>query len=59
MLTVSFFFPLMAQRVQLSRFKTSTSVHCCAEPCFSTDILRDEKEIRLTVDDIIVDLEET
>ena len=30
MLTVSFFFPLIAQRVQLFRFKTSTSVHCCA-----------------------------
>lgn len=32
--TVSFFFPLMAQRVQLSRFRTSTSVHCCTETMF-------------------------
>lgn len=31
MLTVFFFFPLMAPRVQLFRFKTPTSVHCCAE----------------------------
>ena len=29
------------------------------KPCFSTDILPDEKETRLTVDDIIVDLKET
>ena len=29
------------------------------KPCFSTDILRDEKETQLTIDDIVVDLEET
>jgi hypothetical protein len=34
LLTVSFFFPRMAQRAQLSSFKTSTSVHCCAENAF-------------------------
>jgi hypothetical protein len=34
MLTVFFFFPLMTPREQLSRFKTSTSVHCCAENVF-------------------------
>ena len=49
----------MAQRVQLSRLNTLTSVHCCAETRFSTDIFLDEKETWLTVDDIVVDLEET
>jgi len=34
LLTVFFFFPLMAPRVQLSRSKTSTSVHCCAVTTF-------------------------
>jgi len=29
-LSVFFFFPVMAPRVQLSKFKTLTSVHCCA-----------------------------
>ena len=61
MLTVSFFFPLIAQRVQLSRFKTSTSVHCCAEIMFFYGSFQGKSTrlTRLTVDDIVVDLEET